>query len=284
MEEIENRIVNEARRASDELPFDYPFNIRPEGGIILSLRGGFAKNIFGASYLSMQLEMLYREGFAYFGDENDSNRKPESAFFNCYTRIFEVLSAIAVANLKGGTPILIGSSRSVAEALLPALEEVCRIIGRGGPKTMAQLNRTQQRANDGGVDAIIVVNNGCHVYESSYVSATIQRTDLRNKVMGPDRRRRVQNYFLDYTVLGPQTGMLTHSGQYDVGIYEICSEGDCGYLSREEILKRLYMGNITEKRKKRSVYKNLKEAGRQMEILSAFKFRDEFDLKVLSFF
>lgn len=275
LEEFEYRIVEEAKRVVADLPFRYPFSLKPESGIILRSQDG--AGVFGAWYLAMQLERLYRYKLATFWDDAGTKESSDQFLFH-FRRIFESISAIAVANKKGGVPILLGESRSVEHSLLPALAEVCAVVGAGEPKTMDQLNDIQKQANDAGIDAIVICRDEKQVFDCVVVGATTQQGALRSKVVDVSRRNRLNNYFLDYTALGPQSGVLTHSNPFDDGTYAICNESQCSYLARETILQNLRECRVRGATQRRSYLRSVKASSDPLNALSKFQFLQEFSL------
>lgn len=275
LEELQLRIIAAAERAREDLSFKYPFKVQSEEGIVLSFDAS-SNDLFSACYIAMQLESLFRNKLVSFW--NLGGRSEDSKnFLREFRRVFEVISAVAVANFKHGIPVLVGESRSVEKALLPAISEVCELIGKGVPKTMEQLNQKQKDANDGGIDVFVIFKDEQQVFECVMVGATTQQSSLRTKVMDQMTRERVSNYFVDRTILGPQSGMLTHSNPYDDGDYNICTEGNCAYLPREKILKHFYDCNLRTPLHKRSYLRSVKAARAPLGVLSKLQFQREFD-------
>lgn len=277
-EEIESQIVGAAESAKAGYSFRYPFEVMPEAGVLLRSHGSLRANPVGAAYLAMQVELLFRKELLTFWDSEDqSNREAGKAFFDPYRRIFEVVSALGAAGFHRGVPVLLGESRSVRTGLLPAISDVCLVIGAGSAKDYEQLNDTQKQSNDGGVDAIIVHKDDDQVFQCVMVSATTQQSSLRNKVMSADKRSRVCGYFLDPTVLGAVTGTMTHSDLYDARIYAICSEGGCTYLSRDKLLKNIGKIEMKGSRQRRSYLRAVKASVDPLKDISKIAIKSEFD-------
>jgi hypothetical protein len=238
-EQIESTILEEAKRNSEILGDTYPFEISPRQGILLQRKLAASENIEGMCYMSMQIYLLHAEKLLSFGHESEpSLEDPANAFLKPFAKLFEVISGIAVANHRNGLPVLLSESRSF-RSLIKALGSVCSTADRGQPKTKDQLNPLQKHANDGGIDAVVLRFDNNILHETTLVGATIQKDNIRQKMIGHTQVGRFRNFLLDNHSMNPMTGSFAHPDQYRDHARDVCAEANCTYYHRELILRHL---------------------------------------------
>lgn len=161
-------------------------------------------------------------------------------FVREFSRIFEYICCVAMAARTPSAIWYFGDSRDVRE-FMKRLSKVTQKIGNGTVKDFANLEENQTGANDAGVDVIAITTRNNSIYNDStafLVSATIQKSDRRNKIIGTDQIRRFTSYFSR----GP---ILSYGGMLVIPYPESSSEGlncrdkNCGYMTKNEIIQNL---------------------------------------------
>jgi hypothetical protein len=276
-EALAAQIYDAAHELSEAVPFQYPFEIAPEAGILLRLTGDFRAGFAGATYVAMQVEQLYRDDLLEVWNARAGvTEEATDDFLAPFRRLLEIVSAISVARYRSGIPVVLGASRSVREALIPALDEICKIIGTGQPKKYDMLNPTQKAANDGGADALVVCRDKDRAVETALVGATNQQSDLRRKLVTDREIDRIRGYLLDPTILGATSGFLVHSDPFNERTNGLCNEAKCIYFHRDKILEHLTVGDFAGRLQKRGVLRSMKAARDALDRLSKIQVRVEF--------
>jgi hypothetical protein len=239
-EEIESKIAEAAQKHSSALGDVYPFVIAPRPGVLLQRKPETSANLEGLCYLGLQIHLLYSEELLSFGLEpNQVGLDPAAAFTAPFAKLFEVISGIVVANHRRGIPVLLSESRSAA-TLRRALAVVCRISGQGRPKAGADLNLRQLKANDGGIDAVVLRFENGRLHDTALVGATVQKSNLSTKTIGPTQIGRFEGFLVDSTALRQISGSFAHPDPFKDSTRHVCAEANCHYYHRELIISHLH--------------------------------------------
>jgi hypothetical protein len=172
-----------------------------------------------------------------------------------FEKAFEIISAYAVMGRADGPAWYFGSSRSVKK-LLRILTHVTRRVRSGAVKQYEQLQENQLQDNDGGVDALLIERRDDAT--AFLIGATIQLSDRRKKIVGPEAILRFNDYFVNRITAAIQ-GVLTVP--YDKTDREKinCAAKNCLYFHADLIIE--YLGNIewTANRETRHLRLNLRK-------------------------
>ena len=218
----------------------YPFSIEENG--ILMRKNGQPLSAIGASYLSLQFfrgvtgATLEIDG----DDDNDVTQRKE-AFDKNFRKVFEYIAGYAVAGKMSGAPFMTSHCRS-APKLEGLLASMCRKIGAGQVTPFALWDVEQQAANDGGVDCLVHVG-GPGVpgdAEIALVGATVQKKNIGQKIMGPEKLDFVRNFFS--TQPAAFRGVLVRPQDEDELTKTKCAKKDCLLYSYEQVWKSMGTG------------------------------------------
>lgn len=239
-EQIEAAIIEETIETEAVMGADYPFLPRSDPGILLELKPKGDITAFGWCYIALQIFALdQRDHLAFRATHEHSDLKDPRAYFRrVFYPLFELMAGVVVANDHAGIPVFLSDCRS-ASALLRRLGYACELFQKGTVKQKQQLDINEADANDGGIDAIVGVFGETGLQRTIFVAATVQKENLRKKMIGRDEVDRLLGFLVSPKPWRPCYGTLVHPEPFDEGVKLMCAEKNCGYLAREHILSKL---------------------------------------------
>lgn len=196
----------------------------------------------GAAYLWFVLFDLSEGGNNYL----QVSPAEYSAFRGVFDDVFEVISCYAVAGRNEQYIWHAGRYRSTTRFLV-FLSRLTRKLMSGKVKDDADLDANQAHVNDAGVDGIgLSLHQGAILKDSvvTYIQATIQKTNRRVKIFGPDDLRRITAFFVKLP-LAASIGALSIPYEGTPIDEANCAEQNCIYITRKEIYKFLGKHSIT---------------------------------------
>lgn len=216
-----------------ELGEHYPFILGANG--LLKRRTDFALDTIGASYLCLQFFRGLTSGTIEVEGQNDEDvRKQKETFEKIFRNLFEYIAGYTISGEKDGAAFMTSDCRS-AQRLEGLLVNVCKKIGAGRVRPYDDWNALQRVANDGGVDCLIHIG-GPGVpgnSEIALVGATVQKTSIAHKIIGPEK----VNFFRSFFSTQPAAfrGILVRPQDEDALTKEKCVQQDCLLYSYDQI-------------------------------------------------
>ncbi|MGR3273340.1 hypothetical protein [Thalassococcus profundi] len=267
---FEDEIKGAAISALDH-GFEYPFVIGQNTGLLLLLTPDIDQNIEALAYLAMQFQQLLRHELVDVWKETPNGVKDgRSSFYKHFDSVFEVVSAISVAQYHNSIPFLIGDARSAKEGLLPAIDRIGGLLPKIRSKRYEDLNDKQKNANDGGVDALVI-----DLYDTPpaarIVGATRQMANLDTKMMSGDRIMRFRNFLIDGTAV-TWAGVFAHCEPRGDAAENNCHEANCQYFWRERLLDHLDASPIGSRAEARQFLRAKSAAAEKLRELCDFRY------------
>lgn len=238
---IENTVKTLKQNAAT-LGCTYPLDLSKIDNLILSLKPNLCP--FSQSYIWLKAHLLFQSENNYFQCETDEEIKKFSYEF---IKVFEFIAAFAVLGHFECDVWYTGRVRSSRDFLL-LLSKICSKLDHPCEvnefKNLPPKNNT---ANDGGVDGIAITKpNGefCSTSELYLIQATIQKSNLENKVVNAGTIKKFDKFFLQ-NIRYPKKGIFAVPHEKKDLYYDMCSNEENLYFHRKELLKNI--GNLTDR-------------------------------------
>ncbi len=211
----------------------YPFHYEPNEDLFLVLPNREALDFQALSYCWVSFYNAAQSDRHLVSMANADRKQLVREF----AAIFEFICCYALAVRSAGPVWHLGKERSTA-TLLRRLSEICKFIGSGAAKNFKDLEVHLAYSNDGGVDVFGVYAPAGAFQKGSQaflLGATIQKTDRKRKIVGPEAAAEFQGLFSTVPLL-PFHGVLAVPFEFDQAEAERCRIRQCIYLSRAEII------------------------------------------------
>ena len=167
-------------------------------------------------------------------------KKKRQALRKLYAQVFELVALLACTSI--GPSVAWWTGRSwTTSAKVENFERLCNVVKYGKVKELNDWEESQKRANDAGVDGILVTTIGGCVSNASICIAlgvTVQGKNRRGKKVGKDQRDR----FLAFYVKRPTIALIGAAADpypYQQVLAEDYAAADCLYLHGEMLWQLL---------------------------------------------
>lgn len=237
MEIFEFSLVHQARSRIDELGEHYPFEIGNHNHLIR--RTDRRVDSVGSCYLALQFfRGLAGSTLEIEGSNDDEVSQRRAAFERKFRNVFEYIAGYVISGNNSGAAYMTSDCRSSAR-LEKLLESVCRKVGAGDVKPHAIWNPKQQAANDGGVDCLVHIGGpgAPGNAEIALVGATVQKSSIDEKIMGPEKRDFFRSFFA--TQPAAFQGVLIRVQDEDALTKDKCVQKDCLLYTYDHIWKSM---------------------------------------------
>lgn len=237
MEGFENSLVSEARSRISELGDYYPFKLDDHNHLIR--RTDQRIEPVGSCYLALQFFRGLTGATLEIDGTNDTEiSQRRSSFERQFRNVFEYIAGYVISGSRNGAAYMTSDCRSSAR-LEKLLGSVCRKVGAGDVKPHAIWNLRQRAANDGGVDCLVHIGGpGAPGHaEIALVGATVQKSSIDEKIIGPEKR----DFFRSFFATQPTAfhGVLIRVQDEDALTKDKCVQKDCLLYTYDHIWRSM---------------------------------------------
>lgn len=237
IESFSNWLAQMSSERSEALGVSYPFELDRRSATLRRKDG--AVDITGGCYLALQFFRGLSAGTIEIAGTDDKDiKKQQEDFDKLFRKVFEYISGYAVSGKTKGAPHMTSHCRS-AQKLEGLLCGVCRKVGAGAVKPFGIWNIVQKAANDGGVDCLVHVGGPGAPGDAELllVGATVQKNNISQKIMGPEKVDFVRGFFSAQPAAFK--GILVRPQDEDPLTVAKCVDKDCLLYSYEQIWKNM---------------------------------------------
>lgn len=173
-----------------------------------------------------------------YGDHDSKKGAARQFFTQKFSRLFEYIVTLSLFGFTGGPSYSTSYCRSAAQ-LHELLTRICKETNLGEVSGLSNWSPIQLDANDGGVDALTIRNfsKGRGEQEIYLVSTTIQQSDIKQKIIGGDRRLEFSKFYKIKP--GSFSSILARPFDHDFNTEIKCTEMDSIFHSFESIKTHL---------------------------------------------
>lgn len=224
----------------------YPFEAEGLSRGMLNLKDN--PTPVGISYLWLRLYVLTKSKADIVQFDDAAHRRADresSRFERIFAKVFEYIALFAVAGKYQGESWITAPIRSAAD-YLELLSHICVFVGHGGVKEYERLAANERVTNDGRNDVIhITLNEGVVAADAQLylVQATIQKSDLKVKVV-TDAHRTFFNNFFNERLRMPKHGVLAVPHEETDLIQAECELQNCVYMPLSRLIPNLGRANL----------------------------------------
>lgn len=237
MENFAASLLNNVQSRMDELGGHYPFIINDHNYLIK--KSDEEVSLVGLCYLALQFfRGLAGSTLEIEGESDEEVARSRNEFDKKFRSIFEYIAGYMVSGKNDG-PVYMTSNCRSSVRLEKLLGSVCRKIGAGEVTPHTYWNPKQKAANDGGVDCLVHIGGpGAPGHaELALVGATVQKSNIDQKIIGLDER----NFFRSFFSTQPAAfkGVLVRIHDEDALTKDKCAQKDCQLYTYEQIWRSM---------------------------------------------
>lgn len=177
------------------------------------------------------------------GEALDMTQDEVKALRMRYAKVFELVALLACTAIGHSVAWWTGRSWS-DEAKISNFETLCKVVGNGKVKAVADWEESERQSKDAGVDGFLVTTIGGRITSGSIclaLGATVQKNQRQKKKIGKDQRDRLLSFYVNRPTIA-FLGAAADPYPHEPSLAQDYARADCLYLHGEALwsLLRIY--------------------------------------------